>query len=116
MPAEFVVLMQERAKTLNEIRAAYEAYIEPELPRYDPKSVAKQLIPEAKLELVFEPYVQLHQGRGVKAGRGLGLAIVRGLDFSSGWSWHRSVRMSATARAFGSSCQPRFGAIPPGGA
>jgi CheY-like chemotaxis protein/anti-sigma regulatory factor (Ser/Thr protein kinase) len=41
-------------------------------------------IPADKLELVFEPYVQLHQGRGVKAGRGLGLAIVRGLALQLG--------------------------------
>jgi glutamyl-tRNA synthetase len=48
VPAEFVVLMQGRAKTLNEIRDACEAYIEPDLPRYDPKSVAKQFTPETK--------------------------------------------------------------------
>ncbi|HEX9576873.1 MAG TPA: glutamate--tRNA ligase [Myxococcales bacterium] len=48
VPAEFVVLMQERARTLNEIRAAYQAYIEPELPQYDAKSVAKQLTAETR--------------------------------------------------------------------
>jgi glutamyl-tRNA synthetase len=48
VPAEFVVLMQERAKTLNEIRAAYQGYIAPDLPQYDAKSVAKQLTAETK--------------------------------------------------------------------
>jgi CheY-like chemotaxis protein len=40
-------------------------------------------IPPDKLDLIFEPYVQLPLGSGggeaVRAGRGLGLAIVRGL-------------------------------------
>jgi signal transduction histidine kinase/CheY-like chemotaxis protein len=36
-------------------------------------------IPADKLEAVFEPYVQLDSGGASRGGRGLGLAIVRGL-------------------------------------
>lgn len=36
-------------------------------------------IPPDKLEAVFEPYVQLDSGGASRGGRGLGLAIVRGL-------------------------------------
>src|SRR6266849_1638366 len=47
-PPEFVELMQERARTLNEIRDAYRAYIEPQMPEYDEKAVKKQLTAETK--------------------------------------------------------------------
>jgi glutamyl-tRNA synthetase len=47
-PAEFVKLMQERARNLNEIRDAYRAYMQPDLPVYDEKAVAKHLTAEAK--------------------------------------------------------------------
>ena len=47
-PREFVGLMQERAKNLNEIREAWAAYMAPELPAYDDKAVSKQLTPETK--------------------------------------------------------------------
>jgi glutamyl-tRNA synthetase len=45
---EFVKLMQERARNLNEIRDAWNAYMAPEIPAYDEKAVAKQLTPESK--------------------------------------------------------------------
>ncbi len=44
----FIPLMQERAKTINEIADAYAAYIESELPKYEEAAVRKQLTPEAK--------------------------------------------------------------------
>jgi glutamyl-tRNA synthetase len=49
---EFVKLMQERAKSLNEISAAWKAYIVPEIPVYDEKAVAKNLTAETKPLLV----------------------------------------------------------------
>jgi len=47
-PPEFVALMQERAKNLNEIRDAWRTYMAPELPAYDEKAVAKQLTAETR--------------------------------------------------------------------
>jgi glutamyl-tRNA synthetase len=47
-PPEFALLMQERARTVNEIRDAWTAYMAPDLPRYDEKAVAKQLTLETK--------------------------------------------------------------------
>lgn len=44
----FVALMQERAKSLNEIRDAWASYMAPELPAWDEKSVAKQLTRDTK--------------------------------------------------------------------
>ncbi|MGE5049830.1 MAG: glutamate--tRNA ligase [Deltaproteobacteria bacterium] len=83
-PAAFVVLMQERARNLNEIASAYRAYIEPELPAYDEKAVAKQLTPETKpllaearglIEQNFGEGAQSmeHAFRGLAEQRGLGL-------------------------------------------
>jgi glutamyl-tRNA synthetase len=50
--AEFVKLMQERAKSLNEISAGWNAYVVPEVPVYDEKAVAKNLTAETKPLLV----------------------------------------------------------------
>ena len=47
-PPEFVKLMQERAKTLKDIPAAWAAYMADDLPRYDEKSVSKQLTAETR--------------------------------------------------------------------
>jgi glutamyl-tRNA synthetase len=50
---EFVKLMQERAKKLNEIRDAWNAYVVPDLPAlYDEKAVAKNLTAETKPLLI----------------------------------------------------------------
>ncbi|HET9751468.1 MAG TPA: glutamate--tRNA ligase [Myxococcales bacterium] len=83
-PREFAVLMQERARNLNEIRDAYRAYILPELPAYDEKAVAKQLTPETKpllaearglIERNFGEGAQgmEHAFRALAEQRGLGL-------------------------------------------
>jgi glutamyl-tRNA synthetase len=83
-PAAFVALMQERARNLNEIREAYRAYIEPELPVYDEKAVAKQLTAETKpllaearglVEEKFSEGAQAmeHAFRALADQRGLGL-------------------------------------------
>jgi glutamyl-tRNA synthetase len=45
---EFVHLVRERAKNLNEIRDGYRAYVVQDLPDYDEKSVAKQLTQDAR--------------------------------------------------------------------
>ncbi|MFN2546674.1 MAG: glutamate--tRNA ligase [Myxococcales bacterium] len=87
-PPEFVKLMQERAKNLNEIRDAWAAYMADELPRaYDEKAVAKQLTAESKpllteaRELIgrtFEqgPEAMEHAFRSFAETRGLGLGKV----------------------------------------
>ena len=83
-PREFVVLMQERARNLNEIRDAYRAYIAPEMPAYDEKAVAKQLTAETKPLLaeargvIEEKFAEGPQGmehafRALADLRGLGL-------------------------------------------
>jgi len=83
-PRGFVVLMQERARSLNEIRDAYRAYIAPELPAYDDKAVQKQLTPETKpllrearsvIEHKFAEGAQgmEHAFRALAEERGLGL-------------------------------------------
>ncbi len=80
----FAALMQERARNLNEIRSAYEAYIAPELPAYDEKAVAKQLTPQSRplleearglIERTFEqgPQAMEHLFRSFAEERGLGL-------------------------------------------
>ncbi|MFL5249769.1 MAG: glutamate--tRNA ligase, partial [Myxococcales bacterium] len=45
---DFVKLMQERARNLNEIGEAWRAYMVPELPAYDEKAVSKQLTAESR--------------------------------------------------------------------
>jgi glutamyl-tRNA synthetase len=50
--AEFVKLMQERARSINEISAGWNAYIVPEIPAYDEKAVSKNLTAETKPLLV----------------------------------------------------------------
>ncbi len=83
-PPEFVKLMQERAKTLIEIRDAWQAYMLPELPAYDEKSVAKQLTKETKpllkeaRAIIAENFSQgapamEHAFRALAEQRGLGL-------------------------------------------
>jgi glutamyl-tRNA synthetase len=83
-PPEFVKLMQERAKSLNEIREAWRAYMLPELPVYDHKAVAKQLTQETKpllqqaRALIAENFSQgaqamEHAFRAFAEQRGLGL-------------------------------------------
>jgi len=84
-PAEFVKLMQERAKTLNEIRDAWAAYMAGELPAaYDDKAVAKQLTAETRPLLkeardligrTFDQGAQAmeHAFRALAESRGLGL-------------------------------------------
>jgi len=83
-PAAFVALMQERARNLNEIRNAYRAYIEPELPAWDEKAVAKQLTQETRpllaeaRSLIEEKFAEGAQGmehafRALAEQRGLGL-------------------------------------------
>ena len=65
VPAEFVRLMQERARHLNEMRDAWNAYMVPDLPAYDDKAVAKQLTPDTK------PLLQEARGViGAKFGEG----------------------------------------------
>ena len=82
--APFVKLMQERAKNLNEIRDAWTAYMAPELPRYDEKSVAKQLTAETRpllaeaRDLIGRTFdegaaAMEHAFRGLAESRGLGL-------------------------------------------
>ncbi len=81
---EFVRLMQERARNLNEIRDAWNAYMAPELPAYDEKAVAKQFTPESKpllaaarglIEGNFDggPQAMEHAFRAEAEQRGLGL-------------------------------------------
>jgi glutamyl-tRNA synthetase len=84
-PAEFVKLMQERAKTLNEIRDAWAAYMADDLPAaYDDKAVAKQLTAETRPLLreardligrTFDQGAQAmeHAFRALAESRGLGL-------------------------------------------
>jgi glutamyl-tRNA synthetase len=85
--AEFVKLMQERAKSLNEIRDAWRAYMVPDLPSYDEKAVAKNLTGETKplLEearsLVASRFAEGAHGleqsfRSLAESRGLGLGKV----------------------------------------
>jgi glutamyl-tRNA synthetase len=45
---EFITLMLERAKTLHDFRAAWQAWMAADLPVYDEKSVNKQLTQEAR--------------------------------------------------------------------
>lgn len=81
---EFAALMQERARNLNEIRDAYQAYIVPELPVYDDKAVAKQLTLQSKplleearalIERKFAegPQAMEHAFRTLAEQRGVGL-------------------------------------------
>jgi glutamyl-tRNA synthetase len=83
-PPEFVKLMQERAKNLNEIGEAWRAYMLPALPVYQEKSVAKQLTKETKplLEearaIIAENFsagaqAMEHAFRALAEQRGLGL-------------------------------------------
>jgi glutamyl-tRNA synthetase len=84
-PAEFVKLMQERAKSLNEIRDAWRAYMMADLPAvYDEKSVAKQLTAETKpllldaRALIADKFAEgaqalEHAFRALAEQRGLGL-------------------------------------------
>jgi glutamyl-tRNA synthetase len=85
--AAFVGLMQERARSLNEIRDAWTTYMVPELPPYDDKAVAKQLTPESKpllieaRRLIDEKFAEGAQGmehafRALAEERGLGLGKV----------------------------------------
>ena len=81
----FVKLMQERAKSLNEVRDAWNAYMTAELPAaYDEKSVAKQLTPDSRPLLVearaliakdFEkgPHELEQAFRALAESKGLGL-------------------------------------------
>jgi glutamyl-tRNA synthetase len=80
----FVPLMQERAKTVNEMADAYVAYIEADLPKYEDAAVKKQLTPEAKpllqearsvVESRFEqgPHAMEEAFRELATRRGLGL-------------------------------------------
>ncbi|HEY2029602.1 MAG TPA: glutamate--tRNA ligase [Myxococcales bacterium] len=81
----FIPLMQERAKTVNEIADAYAAYIEGDLPqKYDEKAVAKNLTQETKplllearklIEDGFEkgPHELEQSFRTLAESRGLGL-------------------------------------------
>ena len=84
VPEKFVALMQERARTLNEIRDAYRAYIEPQMPEYDEKAVKKQLTAETKPLLAaardligrtFDqgPQAMEHAFRELAEKKGLGL-------------------------------------------
>jgi glutamyl-tRNA synthetase len=84
VPTSFAALMQERARTLNEISGAYQAYIEPQMPQYDPKAVAKQLTPETRPLLAeardligrtFDqgPQAMEHAFRELAEKKGLGL-------------------------------------------
>jgi glutamyl-tRNA synthetase len=84
VPAEFAVLMQERARNLNEIRDAYRAYMISDLPAYDEKSVAKHLtretrpLLEAARELIERTFAQgpqatEHAFRALAEQRGVGL-------------------------------------------
>ena len=85
---EFVKLMQERARNLNEIRDSWSAYMEGELPRvYDEKAVAKQLTAESRPLLAeardligrtFDqgPQAMEHAFRSLAESRGLGLGKV----------------------------------------
>jgi len=84
---EFVKLMQERARNLNEIRDAWRAYMAPELPSYDEKAVSKQLTPESRplleqarglIERTFAqgPQAMEHAFRELAEQRGLGLGKV----------------------------------------
>ncbi len=84
VPSRFVALMQERARTLNEIRDAYRAYIEPQMPEYDEKAVKKQLTAETKPLLAeardligrtFDqgPQAMEHAFRELAEKKGLGL-------------------------------------------
>ncbi|HTO99157.1 MAG TPA: glutamate--tRNA ligase [Myxococcales bacterium] len=81
---EFAGLMQERAKSLNEIRDAWQAYMVPELPAYDEKAVVKQLTGQSKpllqearalIERTFAqgPQAMEHAFRTFAEERGLGL-------------------------------------------
>jgi glutamyl-tRNA synthetase len=84
-PPEFVKLMQERAKTLNEIRDAWAAYMAGELPAaYEEKAVAKQLTAETRpllkeaRDLIARTFDQgapamEHAFRTLAESRGLGL-------------------------------------------
>jgi glutamyl-tRNA synthetase len=80
----FIPLMQERAKTLNEIADAYVAYIDGEFPKYDPKAEAKQLTAENRPLLAeardligrtFDqgPQAMEHAFRELAEKKGLGL-------------------------------------------
>ena len=84
-PASFVKLMQERAKSVNEIRDAWNGYMASDLPAvYDEKAVAKQLTLESRpllqearnlIERTFgegAPAME-HAFRRVAESRGLGL-------------------------------------------
>jgi glutamyl-tRNA synthetase len=84
VPTEFARLMQERARTLNEIRDAYRAYMVPELPPYDEKAAAKHLtvetrpLLEAARELIDRTFAQGPQGmeqafRALAEEKGVGL-------------------------------------------
>jgi glutamyl-tRNA synthetase len=85
MLSAFIPLMQERAKSINEIADAYVSYIHGDLPKqYDPKAEAKNLTPETKplltearglIESKFdEGSHELEQSfRALAESRGLGL-------------------------------------------
>lgn len=86
-PPEFVKLMQDRAKTLNDIKLAWATYMSEELPRYDDKSVARQLTAETRpvlqearvlLGRTFDQGVQAMEAafRSFAEERGLGLGKV----------------------------------------
>jgi len=87
-PPEFVRLMQERAKNLNEITDSWNAYMTDALPRaYDEKAVAKQLTLDAKPLLQearqmiardFDqgPHAMEQAFRSFAEARGLGLGKV----------------------------------------
>jgi len=49
---EFITLMLERAKTLNDFRASWQAWMAADLPVYDEKSVQKQFTPASKPHLL----------------------------------------------------------------
>jgi glutamyl-tRNA synthetase len=84
-PPEFVKLMQERAKNLNEIRDAWAAYMAGDLPAaYDDKAAAKQLTAETRpllreaRDLIARTFDQgapamEHAFRALAESRGLGL-------------------------------------------
>ena len=84
VPTGFAALMQERARTLNEIRDAYRAYMVPDLPAYDEKAAAKHLtaetrpLLEAARELIGRTFAQGPQGmeqafRALAEEKGVGL-------------------------------------------
>ncbi len=83
----FAALMQERARTLNEIKEAWAAYIVPDLPKYDDKAVAKNLTAASKpllkeardlIERNFAGGAQAMEEafRSLAESRGLGLGKV----------------------------------------